>query len=132
MDLVILFALTAVIFLGIDALGLNLLIKPVFDEQLGDWIVSPIRYAPAVAFYLFYAFALTYLVTQHHLSAPSYPQLILAAAIFGAACYGTYEFSNLATLERWSWRLVIVDTAWGTALTATSATLALALTRAVT
>ena len=27
--------------------------------------------------------------------------------------YGTYEFTNLATLKGWHWQMVVVDVSWG-------------------
>jgi len=39
----------------------------------------------------------------------------------GLLCYGTYEFTNYATLKDWSTEQVMVDTLWGGALTALTA-----------
>jgi uncharacterized membrane protein len=50
----------------------------------------------------------------------------------GALAYGTYEFTNIATLEGWSWKMLATDLIWGTLLTGTSAAAGLAITRAVT
>jgi len=35
--------------------------------------------------------------------------------------YGTYEFTNLATLRDWHWQMVAVDVTWGAVLTGVSA-----------
>lgn len=40
---------------------------------------------------------------------------ILYGLIFGAVVYGVYNLTNMATLPGYSWTLVGVDTAWGTA-----------------
>jgi uncharacterized membrane protein len=39
----------------------------------------------------------------------------------GALAYGTYEFTNLATLKHWNWTMVATDLTWGTLLTGFSA-----------
>ena len=48
-------------------------------------------------------------------------QALVNGAILGALAYGTYEFTNLATLRDWSWQQVVVDGRWGTALTGAAA-----------
>lgn len=46
---------------------------------------------------------------------------IAKGAAFGLAAYGVYNLTNKATLPGYSWRMVAVDIAWGTALFATVA-----------
>ena len=48
MTLVILYISTVVIFLGLDYLGLTYLIKPVFERDIGDWLLDEFRVAPAL------------------------------------------------------------------------------------
>jgi uncharacterized membrane protein len=33
--------------------------------------------------------------------------------LFGLLCYGIYDFTNMATLTAWPWKLAIVDMLWG-------------------
>ncbi len=51
--------------------------------------------------------------------APS--QALVNGAVLGALAYGTYEFTNFATLRDWSWQMVLTDVSWGIVLTAVSA-----------
>ena len=44
-------------------------------------------------------------------------------ALLGLVAYGTYDITNLSTLKGWSVKLAVIDIAWGTALTAVSATI---------
>jgi uncharacterized membrane protein len=37
----------------------------------------------------------------------------LDGAVFGAACYGTYNFTNMITLPGYRVWISLVDTAWG-------------------
>jgi uncharacterized membrane protein len=46
---------------------------------------------------------------------------LLNGALFGFFAYATYDLTNMATLKVWSLQLTLVDMAWGTALTAMSA-----------
>jgi uncharacterized membrane protein len=58
-------------------------------------------------------------------------QAVLNGAFLGALAYGTYEFTNYATLKDWHPEMVAVDLAWGTALTAVAAAAGVAAVRAV-
>lgn len=130
MQLAVLYIASVVIFLALDVIGLRYLIKPAFERELGDWLLDNPRYGPALVFYLFYVAGLLYFVSVPALAEDwSVVQLFLSAAFFGAIAYGTYEFSNLATLERWSWSMVVTDLTWGTILTAISGTLGVAVAR---
>lgn len=126
----ILYVSTAVIFLVIDAIGLTVLIRPHFEKHLGDMLAF--RLAPAAVFYAFYVAVLVWLVSLPALNEQGYARLILNAALFGAAAYGTYEFTNFATLKAWHWSMVALDMTWGTVLTAVSAVAGVAITRALT
>jgi uncharacterized membrane protein len=43
--------------------------------------------------------------------------------------YGTYEFTNLATLKDWTPQMVATDFSWGVVLTGVSATVGVWVTR---
>ena len=43
-----LYVITAVIFLAADAVMLRFVMQPLFRRHLGDWLVEPLRLAPAV------------------------------------------------------------------------------------
>lgn len=131
MSLIILYLSTAIVFLALDAVMLSNVMRPLFERFIGDMLADEIRLGAAAGFYLFYVAALLWLVSWPALSGEGYGRLILNAAIFGAAAYGTYEFTNLATLRGWDWRMVAVDLTWGTVLTAVSATAGVAITRAL-
>ena len=51
--------------------------------------------------------------------------------VLGLLAYGTYEFTNYATLRDWSVNQVVVDTLWGGVLTGFSAWIGVVATRAV-
>ena len=130
MQIVILYAITTVIFLALDAVMLTLHMRPLFQRFLGDQILTDIRIVPAALFYLAYTAGLVYLVSMPALKSGS--AIIIPAAIIGAMAYGTYEFTSYAIMKTWSPILVMNDVAWGTVLTAFSAWAGVALTRAFT
>ncbi len=128
MSVLVLYLLTVTVFLLLDMLALHYVIGPVFHTRISTIMLDNPRFAPAAAFYLFYVGALIWLVVLPADNAGSLTLLAMNAAIFGAAAYGTYEFTNLATLRGWSWMQVIVDLTWGTTLTTVSAVTGLWLT----
>ena len=130
MQTVILYVVTAVIFLGLDAVMLKLHMQPLFKRFLGDQLLTDIRIVPAALFYLAYVAGLVYLVSFPALKSGT--GIIIPAAIIGAMAYGTYEFTSYAIMKSWSPVLVANDVVWGTVLTAFSAWAGVALTRAFT
>ena len=36
----------------------------------------------------------------------------------GTLAYGTYDLTNLATIEGWAWQVTAIDIVWGTSLNA--------------
>ena len=131
MQFVILYVSTAVIFLALDAVMLTQVMKPLFQRHLGDALLEPIRLGPAAAFYLFYVGVLVWLVTAPALVSGPSARVALNAALLGAAAYGTYEFTNYATLKAWSWQMVAADLTWGTVLTTVAALGGLWIARAL-
>ncbi|MEM1387365.1 MAG: DUF2177 family protein [Pseudomonadota bacterium] len=129
MDLIVLYLATAMIFLVIDAIGLKLLLRPLFERHVGELLVPSFRLGPAIGFYLFYVAVLVALVSWPELYGTTYSGVFLQAALLGALAYGTYEFTNLATLKPWHWSMVVTDMIWGISVTATSVTAGLAVAR---
>jgi uncharacterized membrane protein len=132
MTQIVLYLSTAAIFLVLDAVVLTAVMKPLFERHLGDMLLQEIRLVPAVLFYLFYIFALQWLVTAPAVETGPSWRLALNAALFGAVAYGTYEFTNWATLRSWSGEMVAVDFSWGIVLTTLSAVGGLYVTRMLT
>ena len=129
---VILYVLTAVIFLGLDAVGLKLLLKPLFERHIGALMLDDFRVAPAAVFYLGYIVGVLWFAAWPALKAGDPTMAALNGALLGLIAYGTYEFSNYAVLRDWSFEQVAVDTLWGGFLTGFSAWAGVVATRAVT
>ena len=130
MQMVILYVSTLVIFLAVDAVGISKLIRPVFERHVGDLLADPFRVGPAAFFYSLYIVGVLYFVSVPALKVGQPVQALIGGILIGLMCYGTYEFTNLATLRDWSWEQVITDTLWGGALTGASAWAGVMITRA--
>lgn len=132
MQIAVLFAITAVVFLALDAVMLKFVMRPLFEQHLGELLLKEIRIGPAVAFYLFYVAGLLWMVSLPAMRTGIPTHALIGGAILGAMAYGTYEFTNYATLRVWSLQMVAVDVAWGAILTGVSAWLGVTVTRSIT
>ena len=131
MQLVTLYLITALVFLGLDALMLKNVMRPLFESRLGDQILEDPRMVAAGLFYLAYVGGLLYFVSVPALEAGKPSQALLNGALIGAMAYGTYEVTNYAVLRAWSPVMVAVDLSWGAALTGVSAAVGVWATRAI-
>lgn len=130
MTIAILYVVTFAVFLGLDYLGLSYLIKPTFEKDIKSLLLESPRMGPAVVFYAFYIFCVLWFVSWPAIQQERTLLWVFGTgALIGAMGYGTYEFTNLATLKDWTWRMVATDFTWGTLLTGTSATIGVAVAR---
>lgn len=132
MQIVILYLITATVFLVLDAVMLKTVMKPLFEQHIGDWLLDEIRLRPAIIFYLFYVAGVLWFVSVSALRSEVSVNALIGGAILGAMAYGTYEFTNYATLRDWSLQMVAVDVTWGAVLTGFSAWVGVTVTRALT
>lgn len=132
MQFVVLYLITATVFLLLDAVMLKTVMKPLFEQHIGDWLLAEIRLRPAVVFYLFYVAGVLWFVSLPALRAGMPVNALIGGAILGALAYGTYEFTNYATLRDWSLQMVVADVTWGAVVTGFSAWVGVTLTRAFT
>ncbi|OIQ31488.1 MAG: hypothetical protein BM562_07950 [Alphaproteobacteria bacterium MedPE-SWcel] len=131
MKILVLYLVTAAVFFVFDAIGLRLLIKPVFERHVAHLFADPFRAGPAAVFYLGYIAGVLWFVSAPAFRAGDSASALLGGALLGVMAYGTYEFTNYATLRDWSFEQVIVDTLWGGALTGFSAWLGVVVARAI-
>ena len=103
----------ALLVMGLlDALWLGLVARDFYREHMGAQMADPIRWVPALLFYVGYPAALVALAlfpTGQPLGVQ-----IARAALVGLMAYGVYDLTNLATLRHWPLKLALVDMAWGT------------------
>lgn len=131
MTIVILYVSSFAVFLALDYVALTNLIKPTFEKDIGQLLLDSPRLGPAVIFYAFYVGVMIWFVSWPAMQGgKSLLWVFGSGALIGAMAYGTYEFTNLATLKDWTWRMVATDFTWGTFLTGVSATAGVAIARA--
>ena len=113
----ILYLVTALLFLAIDAVMLTLVMKPLFSRHLGDAMRDSPMIAAAGVFYLAYVAGLVFLVSAPALREADPGRAAVQGAVIGAMAYGTYEFTSMSIMKDWSWAMVATDTVWGAFLT---------------
>ncbi|MBI6630984.1 DUF2177 family protein [Pontibaca salina] len=131
MKVLVLYVSTCVIFFAADAIGLRLLVKPVFERHVGHLFADPFRVIPATFFYLGYVAGILWFVSVPALRTGNPMAALVGGALLGLMAYGTYEFTNYATLRDWSLEQVAVDVLWGGVLTGFSAWAGVMVARAV-
>ena len=126
---VLLYIVTAIVFLALDVVMLKKVMYPLFSSNIGPMMLEDLRMGPAAVFYLFYVVGVVWFVSIPALNVGSLAQAFFAGAVLGALAYGTYEFTNFATLKGWTAQMVMVDVIWGAVLTGTSAAVGVAVTK---
>ena len=122
MTYVVAYIATAIVFLGLDALWLSKVALGMYRQELGVLLLDKPNLPIAGAFYLLYVVGIVVLAIVPALAEGGWIKALLLGAVLGLVAYGTYDITNLSTLKGWSVKLAVIDIAWGTALTAVSAT----------
>ncbi len=131
MQLVVLLAVQGLCFAVLDAVMLTRVMQPLFRQHIGSLMLDGLRIGPAVGFYALYIAGLTMLVSLPALRAGSLLQAAMGGAVLGAVAYGTYELTSHTIMKDWDIRMVVTDMAWGTFLSAFTATVGVMAARAV-
>ena len=115
----ILYAACAIIFFPLDFIWLSTMGKTFYQKELGSLLLPNPNLLIAGLFYLAYLVGVVLLV-----AAPAEGDVLKAllyGAVLGFVAYGTYDLTNLSTVNGFTPAVAAVDMAWGTALTAVSA-----------
>jgi uncharacterized membrane protein len=113
-----LYAIALPVFLAIDMIWLGIVAKKFYRAQIGGLMKPDINWIAAIVFYLIFIFGLVVFVISPAMEKGSWTHALLFGALFGLACYATYDLTNLAVAKDWPLLVTIVDLAWGTVLAA--------------
>ena len=123
MTYVVAYIATAVVFLGLDALWLSRIALGMYRQELGALLLDKPNLPIAAGFYLLYVAGIVILAIAPALGEGGWIKALLMGAVLGLVAYGTYDITNLSTLKGYTVKIALTDLAWGTALTAVSATI---------
>lgn len=110
-----------VAFLVIDLAWIVLVVRRLYEQEVGGMLRESPDMAASALFYVAYTAGIVYLAVQPALQAATIKPALLRGAVFGALAYGTYTVTNYAVFESWTMILVISDIPWGAFLTAACA-----------
>ena len=122
MRFIVAYIVTAVVFLGLDAIWLTQIALGMYRRELSALLLDKPNLPIAGLFYLLFVVGIVVLAILPALNGGSWLNALLMGAVLGLVAYGTYDITNLSTLKNWSLTVTIADLAWGSALTAVSAT----------
>ncbi len=120
---IIIYIITLVIFLAIDAVWLGLVAAGLYQTYLSGFIGASNLLAAGL-FYLLYPVGVVDFAVREGLRQASPSKAFTSGALFGLFAYATYDLTNWATLPGWPAVIVAVDIAWGTILTGSTAAIA--------
>lgn len=125
------YALTLVVFFGLDFLWLGIVARGFYASQLGSLLRDNVNFLAAGAFYLAYVAGIVFFAVAPALAEGSWRKALVGGVVLGLLAYGTYDMTNLATLKNWPVAMSIVDMVWGGFVTGVSALAAYWLMRAL-
>ncbi|MDP1886969.1 DUF2177 family protein [Polaromonas sp.] len=108
----------------VDGIWLGLLMPQQYQAWIGPLMRAQPLLLPAAAFYLLDPVGVGVLAVLPALERSSWTHAAALGALLGLLADGTYDLSNLATLQGWPLQLTLVDMLWGSSLTAAAATAA--------
>lgn len=97
-----------------DAIWLTTMASRLYRPALGDWLIDPPRYLPAMLFYFGFPLAVLYFATMPALREGSASSALVNGALIGLLAYATYDLTNYATLRAWTLTITLADLAYGT------------------
>ncbi|MDX1489051.1 MAG: DUF2177 family protein [Acidiferrobacterales bacterium] len=121
MAFLIAFAATLLSFLVIDAVWISIVVRKLYEREVGELLREFPRLAPAVVFYVGYAAGIVLLAVRPGVAQGSIGVTLAYGAVLGALAYGSFTITNYSVLTHWTMTLVITDIAWGAVLTAAAA-----------
>jgi len=112
------YLLTVPLFFVVDLLWLGVIARGFYQNELQRFLAPRVNWGAAVVFYLIYIGGILFFAVSPALDAGSLRRAVGLGALFGFFTYATYDLTNLATLDRWPLKVVVVDIIWGAVLCA--------------
>jgi uncharacterized membrane protein len=106
---------------GLDFFWLTTMSPTLYRRDLGVLLAADPNMAVAVIFYLTYMVGILIFAVRPALASGDWRTAALYGALFGFFAYATYDLTNFATLKVWTLRVTLLDMAWGSFLTGTTA-----------
>ena len=90
-------------FLALDSCWLTFTASRLYAPRIGNLMAAEVDWRAAALFYLVYLAGLTAFCVLPALRLPGHRFAAARGAAFGFVSYATYDLTNQATLQGWSW-----------------------------
>ena len=114
-----LYAIAIVTFFIIDLTWLGIVARSFYQEQMGHLIRASVNWSAALVFYAVFVVGIVVLAVWPAVEKQSLGHAVVLGALLGLVTYAAYDLTNLATLDGFPFKVVLVDMIWGTLLCAT-------------
>ena len=114
-EYILVYIFTIIPLIILDVIWVGYVAMPFYKSQVGH-LLGPIRWQGAVGFYSIYSLGIAVFVVSPNLD--SIVSTILFGGLLGLTAYSVYNFSNHATLNKWTFKTVVVDVCAGVIITA--------------
>jgi uncharacterized membrane protein len=113
-----LYFLMVIVFLAIDLTWLGVVMAKFYKTELGPLArrsgeaMAPVWWA-AFLVYVLIPLGLVLFVLPR--ISPETPAIVALGwgFVYGVILYGVYDLTNYSLIDRWPWRMTLVDIAWG-------------------
>lgn len=112
------FLASLLVFFALDLTWLGVVAKAFYRAQMGHLMRPDVQWPAALLFYLIYVAAIVILCVAPAVEKQSIGRAAALGAVFGLAAYAAFDLTSLALLKDFPSKVVLVDLAWGTVLTA--------------
>ncbi len=113
-----LYAIAVVVFLIIDLTWLGVVARSFYQAQIGHLMRTNVNWAAAIVFYAIFVVGIIVLAVWPAVDRQSLGHAVVLGAVLGLVTYAAYDLTNLATLDGFPFKVVVVDMVWGTVLCA--------------
>ena len=113
-----LYAIAVVVFLIIDLTWLGVIARSFYQAQIGHLMRTNVNWAAAIVFYAIFVVGIIVLAVWPAVDRQSLGHAVVLGAVLGLVTYAAYDLTNLATLDGFPFKVVVVDMVWGTVLCA--------------
>ena len=113
-----LYAIAIVAFFIIDLIWLGVVASSFYQTQMGHLMRTNVNWPAAIVFYLIFVVGIIVLAVWPAVEKQSLGHAVILGALLGLVTYAAYDLTNLATLEGFPFKVVLVDMVWGTILCA--------------
>ena len=124
------YGITTIVFFIIDLIWIGVVARNFYAAAIGHMLRETVYWPAALIFYCMYIGGIViFVIVPAFNGGRGVRRTALMGGLLGLVAYGTFDLTALALLEGWPVVVTAVDMAWGTVLTAGTASAALWVAR---